>query len=179
RDNQWCPGVYKLSPYYESYEYPNVIVSSGFALVKLILTWRLFILFERKMYEKLDIEHKQDLYRKLLIFEMMLKLDAFLVVINGSLTAAIIPFLGQQSMMFIIAYAIHASIILFSFLALILVFNSFIRQWKIGMYIFLVFWVFFTADFTFLIKDGVSAASSGWYFWISTILVTLIAALVS
>ncbi|CAG8443053.1 13510_t:CDS:2 [Dentiscutata erythropus] len=175
-----CPGVYQLSPYYESYEYPNVIVSSAFALAKLILTWRLFILFERKMYEKPDIElHKPTLYRKMLIFVMMLKLAAFLVVINASLTAAIIPFLGRQSMMFVIAYAIHASILLFSIPALILAFNSFIRQWKIGMYIFLVFWVFFVADFAFLIKDGISAASDGWYFWISTIFVTLITALVS
>ncbi|KAF0497159.1 hypothetical protein F8M41_020783 [Gigaspora margarita] len=164
-----CPGIYKFSPNYELYEYPHIITSSVFALVNLILTVRLFLLFERKMYEKPDIElNKPALYRRMLIFVMMLKLDAFLVVINVSLTIAIIPFLGQQSIMFIIAYVIHASILLLSFLALILAYNSFIRQWKIGLYIFIVYWILFIADFTFLIKDGISAASSGWYFWVST-----------
>ncbi|CAG8650707.1 22872_t:CDS:2 [Gigaspora margarita] len=162
-------GIYKFSPNYELYEYPNIITSSVFALVNLILTVRLFLQFERKMYEKPVIElNKPALYRRMLIFVMMLKLDAFLVVINVSLTIAIIPFLGQQSIMFIIAYVIHASILLLSFLALILAYNSFIRQWKIGLYIFIVYWILFIADFTFLIKDGVSAASSGWYFWVST-----------
>ncbi|CAG8713338.1 22342_t:CDS:2, partial [Gigaspora rosea] len=142
--------TYCFSPNYELYEYPNIIASSVFALVNLIFTVRLFLLFERKMYKKSNIE------------------------LNNP---AVIPFLGQQSMMFIIAYVIHASILLLSFLALILAYNSLIRQWKIGLYIFLAYWVLFTADFTFLIKDGISAASSGWYFWVSTIIVTLIAAL--
>ncbi|CAG8725002.1 7405_t:CDS:2, partial [Cetraspora pellucida] len=104
----------------------------------------------------------------MLIFVMMLKLNAFLIIINVALTAAIIPLLGQQSIMFIISYVIHASLLLLSFISLILAFNSFIRKWKIGLYIFLALWVFFIVDFTFLIKDGISAASSGWYFWITT-----------
>ncbi|CAG8461293.1 12960_t:CDS:2 [Cetraspora pellucida] len=51
-----CPGVYTLSPNYELYEYPNMIVSSAFSLVNLIFAWRLFLLFEKQMYEKVDVE---------------------------------------------------------------------------------------------------------------------------
>ncbi|CAG8499451.1 6758_t:CDS:2, partial [Scutellospora calospora] len=147
-----CPGVYRLSPNYEQYEYPNIIISLVFVTVNIILTWRLFILFEQKMNKKFEEEqNSRALYRRMLVFVMMLKLDAFLVVINTSLTAAIIPFLGKQSMMFIIIYIIHSTILLLSFFAVILAFNS----------------------------DGVSAASSGWYFWIFIIAITLIAALIT
>ncbi|CAG8718609.1 3508_t:CDS:2, partial [Racocetra persica] len=139
-----CPGVYTFSPNYESFEYPNMIISSLFAFVNLILAWRLFLLYEKQMYEKANIEiNKQGRFHENAHFCYDAKvgyiLDHRKCCINGCNNP--------------VSWA---------------TINNFIRKWKIGLYIFLALWVFFVADFAFLIKDASSAASSGWYFWLST-----------
>ncbi|CAB4412891.1 unnamed protein product [Rhizophagus irregularis] len=167
-----CPNL-QIDYTIKSYELPHIIALVIIAITMGALFFgKLSQQLDWDIYKKIggDIEVRKR-YKTILIFEMLLKIDLFFVILYGSITAPLVFYdfmtsYDQYSTGFKVIVFVCLSILILVFFFQALAYKSIRKEWKVGMIIFIIFWIFASLDFCFLTYGfGILMIQLGIYSW--------------
>ncbi|PKY52780.1 hypothetical protein RhiirA4_547332 [Rhizophagus irregularis] len=134
-----CPGL-EFYPQFEKFEIFFIVALAILAMIMGYLSHKLYRQFGWDIYKAFGSDVKmQKLYKTRLIFIMLLKLDALMIILFAGLLVPVfyILFEGDNKPLMIVS----TIIMMISFLFEILAYKSLNNEWATGMLIFIVFWV--------------------------------------
>ncbi|RIA93678.1 hypothetical protein C1645_803935 [Glomus cerebriforme] len=167
-----CPGLH-LDNNFVLYELPHILVLVTLAILMTTLSWKLYQQFGWNIYKKIgaDIE-MQRRFKAILIFKMLLKIDLLFVILYNVLILPPLLYIMINSNelnrdQIILVFGSLASLILVIFFQA-LAYKSMEKEWKSGIFVFVIFWIFVVSDFAYLaLKLGVASfIQYGLYSWI-------------
>ncbi|RGB32691.1 hypothetical protein C1646_743761 [Rhizophagus diaphanus] len=181
-----CPNL-QIDYTIKSYELPHIIALAIIAITMGALFFgKLSQQLDWDIYKKIggDIEVRKR-YKIILIFEMLLKIDLFFVILYGSITAPLvfydfIAFYDQYDTGFKVFVFVCLSILILVFFFQALAYKSIRKEWKVGMIIFIIFWIFALLDFCYLTYDfGIVMIQIGIYSWAILLCLLIICAILT
>lgn len=163
------PGFANYDLQIMSHEGILIIASLLCATLMGFFTWKLYQAFGWNIYKKIGADPKmQGIYRTMLIFVMLLKLDLFFMIVMSIEACTVfettVP--GPRHLSLPL-YIIHATITGLIFLLQVLAYYSLNKESRTGMKIFIGLWLLTIADFiVLLVKSTQASAQDSWYFLI-------------
>ncbi|CAG8450295.1 12654_t:CDS:10 [Acaulospora morrowiae] len=165
-----------------SHELPLIILSLLCATLMGFLTWKLYQAFGWNIYKKIGADPKmQGIYRTMLIFVMLLKLDLFFMIVM-SIEVCTVFKVNEQGARNLSAplYVIHAVVTGSLFLLQTLAYRSLNKESHLGTKIFIGMLPLVIADFIMLlVKSTTASKQDSWYFLIIYIISGIIMAILT
>ncbi|CAB4482385.1 hypothetical protein RhiirA5_411615 [Rhizophagus irregularis] len=164
-----------------AYEVPLIVIVVICATLQVFFTWKLYQQFGWNIYKKIGADLRmQRIYRTMLIFVMLLKIDLFFMnylAIEGCIVTR--PGRSNQNLSEGLYY-FHVCITIIIVFLQLLVWHSLRKESSLGMKIFIGAWIVCIADFIILLVDSIKPSSEeSWYFFTSFIAVGIIMGLVT
>ncbi|GES80666.1 hypothetical protein GLOIN_2v231230 [Rhizophagus clarus] len=182
----YCPDL-RMNYSVILYELPHIIVLAILAiLIAALFFGKLCQQLDWDIYKKIggDIEVRNQ-YRTILMFELLMKIDLFFVIMFGAIIApfaiyVLVVLYDQFSVGEKILEIVCLVILILVFFFQALAYKSIKKEWKAGMIIFMVFWVFALVDFCLLAyNDGIIFVQYGLYSWIILLCILIICAILT
>uniref|UniRef100_A0A1D1XPF9 UPF0658 Golgi apparatus membrane protein C23H3.04 n=1 Tax=Anthurium amnicola TaxID=1678845 RepID=A0A1D1XPF9_9ARAE len=164
-----------------AYEIPLIVILVICATLQVFFTWKLYQQFGWNIYKRIGADLRmQRMYRTMLIFVMLLKIDLFfmnflaiegcIVTQPGSLNQG--PNVGL--------YYFHICITILIVFLQLLVWRSLRTESSLGMKIFIGLWIVCIADLIILLVDSIKPSSEdSWYFFTCFIVVGIVMGLIT
>lgn len=180
---QECISSFDYQAMIAAYEVPLIITLVICATLQVFFTWKLYQQFGWNIYKRIGADLRmQKLYRSLLIFVMLLKIDLFFMnflAIEGCIVAR--P--GRSVLSNDLNpgfYYFHVFITILIVFLQLLVWHSLRKEYSLGMKIFIGAWIVCIADLIILLVYSIIPnREESWYFFTSFIVVGIVMGLVT
>ncbi|RIA93677.1 hypothetical protein C1645_803934 [Glomus cerebriforme] len=180
-----CPTLH-LSENIILYELPHILVLVVLTISMAVLSRKLYRELDWDIYKKIggDIEIRK-IYKTILIFEMLLKINLFFVLIYNTLTApfAIYELIKIYNKINTVQKALNIgclAIVILVFFFQPLAYISMKKEWKAGMIIFIIFWFIALVDICFLaLIFEMKIVRYRFYSWTLLLCISIICALLT
>ncbi|RIA87713.1 hypothetical protein C1645_776681 [Glomus cerebriforme] len=170
----------KLSEIFKT-DLPLVVILIVFASIMALISFKLYQQFGWNIYRKIGADIKmQKLYKTMLIFVMLLKLDLFfvlLVSIEVFFAFSEDKGIGKIQFTFTLPrniYYFHLGVTIMIFFLELLAYRSLRKEWKSGMITYITLSTVTIIDFIMILKSATSTVSNSWYFFIVFLSVAII-----
>ncbi|RIA87006.1 hypothetical protein C1645_828399 [Glomus cerebriforme] len=179
--NECIPEYFNYNAAIAAYEAPLIIMLVICATLQVFFTWKLYQQFGWNIYKKIGADLRmQRIYRTMLIFVMLLKIDLFFMnflAIEGCIVAH--PGRLNQNLNEGLYY-FHVCITIIIVFLQLLVWRSLRKESSLGMKIFIGAWIVCIADLIILLVDSIKPSSDeSWYFFTCFIGVGIVMGLVT
>jgi len=177
-----CPsGVTGIEKEFFKVDFPLVVVLIIFALIMSLISFKLYQQFGWNIYKRIGADIKlQKVYKTMLIFVMLLKLDLFfvlLVSIEVFFAFSEDKGIGKIQFTFTLPkniYYFHLAVTIMIFFLELLAYRSLQKEWKTGMITYVTLSTVTIIDFIMILKSATSTVSSSWYFFIVFLTIAII-----
>ncbi|PKK70711.1 hypothetical protein RhiirC2_745923 [Rhizophagus irregularis] len=176
-----CGAVAEIQKEFFRVDFPLVVTLIIFALIMSLISFKLYQQFGWNIYKKIGADIKmQKLYKTMLLFVMLLKLDLFfllLVSIEVFFAFSEDKGIGKIQFTFTLSrslYYFHLGVTIMIFFLEVLAYRSLQKEWKNGMIIYIILSTVTIIDFIMILKSATSTVSNSWYFFIVFLSVSII-----
>ncbi|CAJ0630337.1 8394_t:CDS:2 [Entrophospora sp. SA101] len=169
--NKWkanaeeCKPAYIFQNQFERYEIPLITISLLSATTMAYFTWKLYQQFGWNIYKKIGADLRmQSIYKTMLIFVMLLKLDVFFMIVLAIQACTAFSYKAVDDPKYLdppVLYWLHV------FVTILIVFLQILAFRSVRMQIFIATWIITLADFIMILKFSIkSAREDSWFFFI-------------
>ncbi|CAG8619958.1 16808_t:CDS:2 [Dentiscutata erythropus] len=171
---------------YGSYDIPLVIFLVIFASIIAFISFKLYQEFGWNIYKKIGADiQMQKIFKTMLIFVLLLKIDLFFVLLTGVEAIATLHYdkdpkkqdasLSLSKGLFYFHLVITIMILFLEVLA----YSSLRRENKPGMILYIVLSTVTIADFCIILRSSLKAIDQAWYFFVVIVLIAVILSIVT
>ncbi|CAJ0825982.1 6635_t:CDS:2 [Entrophospora sp. SA101] len=182
--NKWkanaeeCKPAYIFQNQFERYEIPLITISLLSATTMAYFTWKLYQQFGWNIYKKIGADLRmQSIYKTMLIFVMLLKLDVFFMIVLAIQACTAFSYKAVDDPKYLdppVLYWLHV------FVTILIVFLQILAFRSVRMQIFIATWIITLADFIMILKFSIkSAREDSWFFFIGYIVSGIVMSLLT
>ncbi|CAI2170231.1 8567_t:CDS:2 [Funneliformis geosporum] len=160
-----CPEL-QFVPEIMKYELPFILAELILGILMGYLSLNLYREFGWNIYKKVGSDiSMQKIYRTRLIFAMLLKLDLFIMILFSGLVAPSFYITYKSKSIFQRFLTLVSSVILILvFFFEVIAYRSIETEWKTGINLFIIFWIFALSNFAALSYEVISVSvMTNWY----------------
>lgn len=184
--NKSCSKTFERESNPSRYDIPLIIVLISTAIIMGFLAFKLYQQFGWIIYRKIGGSLKiQTIYRKQLVFEILLKMDLFILILFGIeswLTFTLDYKIEKFEHLYYVPreiYYFHIAVTFSIVFLELIAYYSLKKEWRYGMLIFIFLWVIVIVDLILLLRFSIRTARESWYFLISIIILSVIVSIVT